>query len=753
MNFIRKELIGPDPVKPHIQVNGEEILLNEPPRIRYSAGILFPRSTNVIISDSSSEEEKNIIEKTEKGGTDTDPVNIVDNKPVPDSAEDFEEEIGLANSFLPSAMGFSCFSLIPEDGFVIKINAAKYEIREYSYVKEDGTPFTRKAYYRIPLNQEVIIPATAIPLKPGTTCDLMLKDKDRKDINLKLNIRNRTHSDENNIHLLTFTLINMNEGGADNINNEDCFFQVSFSVHSDILSFCPYRTATSMADKDDEKSNLLLYRKKKTFAVGHGCSPSWNDNDAETTDKITADTLPVYEIKPILPTSLSDVALSMYDLSDLSEKDITENLIKLNLKYEKWINEQETQARAELTEEHLETALRHIDACRSCLSRMKEGVALIKENDKVGRAFRLMNRAMLLQQLHYNIKTREWLLERGNIIGLEEGIIPDINNPSTWPDRFGSWRPFQLAFILMNLNSVMDTDSYDREIVDLIWFPTGGGKTEAYLGLSAFTIFLKRLKDQNDSGTTVLMRYTLRLLTTQQFQRAASLICACDLIRKGNEDELGNARITIGLWVGEPQTPNTRSKAKSAFSKMEQGQEKDNPFVVLKCPWCGAQMGYIADAHRNRVKGYKRRNPGGGETIIYQCDNPGCEFSKPDYTLPLVVIDEDIYQNPPTLLIGTVDKFAMLTWKPEAKSIFGFRDTGRLTPPKLIIQDELHLISGPLGSMVGLYETMIEELCTIDRVKPKIIASSATISRAKEQINGLYGRGINNVNIFPAQCL
>ena len=753
LNFIRKELIGPDPVKPHIQANGEEILLNEPPRLRYSAGILFPHSTNVIISNSSSEEEKNIIEKIEKRETDTDPVNIGDNKPIPDSAEDFEEEIGLANSFLPSAMGFSCFSIIPEDGFVIKINAAKYEIREYSYAKEDGTPFTKKAYYRIPLDQELIVPDTVLPQKSGMTYEHMLTDKEGKTINLKLNIRNRTYTSENSIHLLTFTLINMNQGGADNINNEDCFFQVSFSVHSNISSFYPYRTVTSMTDKDDEKSNLLLYRKKKTFAVGHGCSPSWKDNDSETTNRIVAETLPTYEIKPILPTSLSDVALNMYDLSDLSEKDITENLIKLNLKYEEWINKQETQARAELVEDYLETALRHIDACRSCLSRMKEGVVLIKENEQVNRAFRLMNRAMLLQQLHYNIKTREWILERGNIIGLEEGVIPSLNNPSTWPARFGSWRPFQLAFILMNLNSVIHADSYDREIVDLIWFPTGGGKTEAYLGLSAFTIFQKKLKNQNDSGTTVLMRYTLRLLTTQQFQRAASLICACDLIRKENEEELGNARITIGLWVGEPQTPNTRSKAKSTFSKMEQGQEKDNPFIVLKCPWCGTQMGYIANAHRNRVKGYKRRNLGGGETIIYQCDNADCEFSKPNYTLPLMVIDEDIYQNPPTLLIGTVDKFAMLTWKPEAKSIFGFRDAHRLTPPELIIQDELHLISGPLGSMVGLYETMIEELCTIDKVKPKIIASSATISRAKEQINSLYGRGINNVNIFPAQCL
>ncbi|BBO16531.1 conserved hypothetical protein [Candidatus Brocadia pituitae] len=361
---------------------------------------------------------------------------------------------------------------------------------------------------------------------------------------------------------------------------------------------------------------------------------------------------------------------------------------------------------------------------------------------------------MLLQQLHYSIETRNWIIENGNITGLKDATIPDINDSTTWKTGLGSWRPFQLAFILMNLNSMLDANHPDREMVDLIWFPTGGGKTEAYLGLSAFTIFLKRLKDKNDAGTTVIMRYTLRLLTAQQFQRAASLICACDKIRKENEEELGTARISIGLWVGESLTPTYREDARKIFKKMELGREEDNPFVVQKCPWCGSQMGYLKDEKRNKVKGYKRKKVGTTETIIYQCDNSECNFSKTDFNLPLFVIDEDIYDNPPTLLIGTVDKFAMLTWRPEARTLFGFRDTGeRLSPPELIIQDELHLISGPLGSMVGLYETMIEELCTANNVKPKIIASTATISRAKEQIDSLYGRGTQDVNIFPAQCL
>lgn len=763
LKFIKKELIGPDPIKPHIQENGEEILLNEPPRLRYGAGVLFPREATFEKADSTTSEEEKVLEKLEEEKNETDdPVKTEESKAPVDMAEDFEEEIGLANSFLPSAMGFSCFSIIPKDGFTVKATLGVYEIKEYSYQKEDGTSVSRKAYYRISLDQEFTLNASEIPLQSGKSIDKLLVDKDGKEINLKLNIRNRTHENNstNNIHLLTFTLINLNTGRAQNIKNEDCFFQVSFSVTANEKCFCPYKAAASKTDKDDEKSNLLLFRKKKTFAVGHACSPAWNDNDIDFTDSITTEVIPVYEIKPIVPNELKSVELKMFDLSDLSEKDITNNLVKLNVEYEAWIDKQEEIANAELKDELFETALRHIESCRLCLQRMKEGVDVLKSNEKVNRAFKLMNRAMLLQQLHYSIETRNWILDKGNITGLKDAVIPDINDSSTWKPGLGAWRPFQLAFILMNLNAMLDSSHGDREMVDLIWFPTGGGKTEAYLGLSAFTIFLKRLKDKKDSGTTVLMRYTLRLLTAQQFQRAAALICACDKIRKENEAELGAARISIGLWVGG-MTPNERSSnstqnpgALQSFQKMEQGREEENPFIVLKCPWCGSQMGYLKEALTNKVKGYKRRKLGTMDTIIYQCDNQQCDFSKPDYNLPLLVIDEDIYDYPPTLLIGTVDKFAMLTWKPAAKNLFGFRGNERpFSPPELIIQDELHLISGPLGSMVGLYETMIEELCTSNNVKPKIIASSATISRAKEQINSLYGRGTNNVNIFPAQCL
>jgi hypothetical protein len=282
----------------------------------------------------------------------------------------------------------------------------------------------------------------------------------------------------------------------------------------------------------------------------------------------------------------------------------------------------------------------------------------------------------------------------------------------------------------------------------LIWFPTGGGKTEAYLGLTAFAILWRRLEDAENSGTTVLMRYTLRLLTTQQFQRAASLICACELIRRNNSRRLGDDRISIGLWVGQGVTPNKQSEAIAALNSLL-AHGKDNPFVVLTCPWCGAAMGPVRFERAYKTPGYKRI----AGKVIFRCEEPSCDFRNED-GLPLHVIDEAIYAERPTLLIGTVDKFAMLPWNADGRRLFGFDSDERLSPPDLVIQDELHLISGALGSMVGIYEGTIDALCRSrrgsDHLPAKIVASTATICRAPEQVRSLYAR---DIFLFPPQGL
>ena len=379
-----------------------------------------------------------------------------------------------------------------------------------------------------------------------------------------------------------------------------------------------------------------------------------------------------------------------------------------------------------------------MDACRRCLTRMKEGVALLGDPDRqLMTAFRIANRAMLMQQVHSKLKARSL-----------DSEFPGI--PSDYREEPGvnrQWRPFQLAFLLMNVAGTSDQSHRDRQLVDLIWFPTGGGKTEAYLGLTAYIIALRRLRNPDNAGTTVLMRYTLRLLTAQQFQRASALIMALDLLRRERYlgADLGDEPISIGLWVGQSLSPNDRSEARAALSRMRGSNKRsDNPFQVLHCPWCGCEL-------KDRMKlGYleERLRPGEPRTVFFRCPDGSCAWGDGNTRMPIMVVDDDIYASPPTLIMGTVDKFAQVAWKDETGRIFGAG--GENAPPELIIQDELHLISGPLGSIVGLYEGVIERLCRSETSGPKIVASTATIRQAREQCKALYNRDTME---FPAQGL
>ncbi len=776
LDFLKRELIGPDPVFPYIQPNGEEILINEPPRLRYSTGILFPQGIKVEDRDKINKEEQEALGTEIKGeeppSITEDAVDGSDSSVDPNETIDSTDEtLNLANAYLPSAMGFSCFLDILEQGFKINVRAGIYSSGDYPYEDRGGNIKPLRAYYRRPLEREIVVLPKDLPTQEQRCREIMIDGEDAKEDNaeprLMLNIRNRTTRSRfgTKSQLYTFSLINKIRSGK-TIRNEDCYFQVEFSVQAVDGSPCflPYPEKRSRSDNEDEASNRLLYRNRKNFAVGHGCATDWITNEKGKAIEIITSTVPTYELKPIVPQKLPDLQLSMYEFSDSGNDTTTLSNIRLLCdKYDSWINEQEKLA-STLPVEFRETAQRHIANCRNCLTRMKYGVDLLQKDQHVRRAFSLMNHAMLMQQRHYNIPLREWYYDKADKAWkIPDAALPQINERSTWPDwdpdqenntKLGKWYPFQIAFILMNLKSIALPEDSERNIVDLIWFPTGGGKTEAYLGLTAFTIFLKRLRDKTDEGTTVLMRYTLRLLTAQQYQRAAALITACDLIRKEYEHELGPERITIGLWAGLGLTPNKRDEAVRSLKALSSGQSYENPFIVLKCPWCGAQMGQVREKGQTRVKGYSLiRKP---STVIYQCDNSDCKFSSRDYPLPLKVIDEDIYESPPTLIVGTVDKFAILPWKPEARSIFGFRENNeRKTPPELIIQDELHLISGPLGSMVGHYETLVSELCINPEtgIGAKIISSTATISRAKQQCHALYNCGKDNVFQFPPQCL
>jgi hypothetical protein len=311
------------------------------------------------------------------------------------------------------------------------------------------------------------------------------------------------------------------------------------------------------------------------------------------------------------------------------------------------------------------------------------------------------------------------------------------------------YRPFQLAFLLLSLKGIIDPQSKDRkDIVDLIWFPTGGGKTEAYLAVTAFTIAYRRIANEEklSKGVSVIMRYTLRLLTAQQFERSSKLISALEFLRKNFTEELKSEPISIGLWVGNQLTPGKIEDAEkhideieSECNKNEGRPETKNPFQISACPWCGTKLISEGDY------GFKVER----RIFKINCLNNRCTFHK---GIPVQVVDEMLFKQPPTLLFATVDKFAQIAWKEDAHKFFNSLNDGIL-PPDLIIQDELHLLSGPLGSIVGIFESVVEKLCTNEALNltPKIIASTATTRNTIQQVAQLYGG--RKVNVFPPSGL
>jgi hypothetical protein len=357
-----------------------------------------------------------------------------------------------------------------------------------------------------------------------------------------------------------------------------------------------------------------------------------------------------------------------------------------------------------------------------------------------------------------------------------------VYESSTESSQVGTWRAFQIAFLLMSIEGMSDPRSTAREIVDLIWFPTGGGKTEAYLAVMAFYIFHERLlmgpgRDElRRDGTNALMRYTLRMLTTQQFQRGASLICAMEFLRRNPAKhgiaEIPGERFSLGLWIGGDGSPNKVDEARTELRAFRRGDSDGNPLVLTECPWCRAEIGRydgsrptltprLTNASWNtmRVRGI---TDDAQEGPRLHCADGQCEFGAESLQkwLPVEVIDQKIYERPPSLVIATADKLAIMAYRPEAGSLFGRRVIAGAVaqvnlPPGLIIQDELHLISGPLGTMYALYEAIFERLCSYEvegrLIKPKLIASTATIRGAGDQVKTLYARSATQ--LFPSPGL
>jgi hypothetical protein len=749
---LERELVGPGyPPYDYVEVPDQPYVerLEESPTQRYSAGVLFPQRQS--INELGDQEESQIVAEA---AIDGDPIDPLEGDPTAEPRRDgvsgdsltdaYDQTVRLANEFYPSAVGLSCLCDADAGDLTVQVSAARYESAMVTYqVEIEGALQTRERQewrrIAIPIaDQTLTLPSitSTEPWERSLTEFLQIKGM------------HRLRSDGS--VLLTLSLLNLHVGGKDSrIRAADCFFQVGFTVRSASgqavfreYKVLPDRDSNNNADPDvkEEAALELLYRKRKAFAVGHGCSVDWNEESGDRVSAISTVTLPRVKVPPVEPRSEGGDELSMYFLSGADgtvlPTKIPSMLGQLAQDYENWIVEQEKEI-ATLTARLQAPAIENLQHCRKCLGRIRDGILLLEQDTKLLEAFMLANRVVLMQQLHSR------RAKRPTSIGMEP--LPTSYKPIN--PKQGRWRTFQLAFILMNLSSIRTrrdgSEHPERDLVDLIWFPTGGGKTEAYLGLAATDIFLRRLVRPSNAGCTVLMRYTLRLLTSQQFQRASSLICACELIRRSRPNDLGEEPITIGLWVGGSLTPLYREPAvKSLNSLAKPDSQEANEFQLLKCPWCGTAL------DEPDALGYQAY--GKPKTVIFVCPEAACAFSTPKKRLPVVVIDDDVYETPPTLIIGTVDKFAMLAWRELSGRIFGIGTPGANDPPDLIIQDELHLISGPLGSVVGLYESAIDLLCSWKGRKPKIVASTATIRRAWHQCRALYDRQTSQ---FPPQGL
>jgi len=511
--------------------------------------------------------------------------------------------------------------------------------------------------------------------------------------------------------------------------NESCLFQAEISVDAGkLLSYKPFDITKTYSDKEYQKLEFL-YRDMEHFSIGHNCATEWAPLESPTQVKTTF--IPIYDLKATKTDVDGLKVIPLYDLSiwGNTQDEVIRQLSDFVNEYKNWIRSQKQQQDAQS-----DIGTHIINQLDVILDRLNESVELLSSNDKLFKAFQYANTAMLLQfslgeDFYQNIQNTHF-----------RESPPDFSNEQ----KETAYRPFQLAFLLISLESVINPESkYRTDSVDLIWFPTGGGKTEAYLSVAALTIAWRRMSVSDFSGVSVIMRYTLRLLTAQQFERASRLITVLEYLRLQFREDLKDEAISIGLWIGGSSTPNYLEGAFDVAEKIGKRGESANQFQLDKCSWCGTKL-IQENGPSNFTHAFDVRKKKGD--LIIKCLNKNCFFHNKK-GLPIQVVDEALYNSPPSLLFATVDKFAMLSWIEEGHNFFNSLNKKNTLPPDLIIQDELHLLTGPLGSIVALFETIVESLCTKDSVGPKIIASTATTRNTEEQVKQLYGN--RSVNIFP----
>ena len=706
---LRLDLIGPG----HTDTALVNEILPDPPSRWYLTGFLVPVDTPAPRRARDPQEE---MDTAEQGGAD----------------DDATPERSAANPrYLPSSMGLSL--LVEPNAQALRVACRWGEYRREASEEDGG----RKQVYWRREQREV-------------TCDVMLSSgppialADADGLEIARHIRPtqvRYETGGRNVLAVSLFLVNRRTPAPDEFEDEAIAFQAEIEIESTTPIVA--RADLSGLDADDVDARIadLHYRDVVDWAVGHNVSIE-AEGDAERGECrfVRTSWLPLAFVPRLIPNDIAGVELGMETLAMISDgaaaRDALENLPRL---YRDWIDQQQTQlSRISARRRDVATAL--LAEAQRAAERIENGIALLADPCVLD-AFRLMNHAL--------------------------AAAASKRRPGEPP----RWYPFQLAFILLNLRGLVTPAPDDRETVDLLFFPTGGGKTEAYLGLAAFVMVWRRLSHEGfgGCGLAVLMRYTLRLLTLDQLGRAAAVVCALELARRADPAKLGSWPFEIGLWVGRGATPNRMGEignndehtARIQVLRYARDSSSFPPIPIDSCPWCGEKL--KADAFQLVPDSQHPTN------LLLVCSNRRCEFSRAP-GLPVLTVDEPIYRRLPAFLIATVDKFAAMPWegsvasffgrveRADADGFYGSTDPRRgsplpapLPPPDFIIQDELHLISGPLGSIAGLYETALETLCCREvegkRIRPKLVASTATVRRAQTQIQALFDRP--RTEIFP----
>ena len=719
---LKVDLVGPGAGH---ELAHERLPIYESPSNWYLTGFLIPSDTPPELGAGADENDDDLDEVPERAGL---------------AEESTEDRKAAKKAFFPSSIGLSF--LAADTTLRITVRWGDYEVTD----AVDDSGKGRRCWQRTP--REEVVAVELVAGEAATLHDVPASG------GLQLHVERRLVTGISTIppggRSVAVFLVNNRQPAASLDEAATTYaFQAEIEVWSDRPFLPRPDPRPALGDDWDEQVAALHYAGAPRYATGHNVSAQWDADDDGGCRLVRTAWIPQAEVEKTETFEPEGVDLSMDRLGELPTGGEAERALQpLLAAYREWIGERRAEPAA-FDMDHRETAEELLRRAEFAASRMERGIAALCRDEQALDAFRVANRAIA------------GALRR--------------RNPSGFEDEGPRWRAFQLAFILLNLAPLADPDDRHREVVDLLFLPTGGGKTEAYLGLAAFAIVLRRLRHPEagrraGAGVSVIMRYTLRLLTLDQLARAAGLICALELERDRAPERYGEWPFEIGLWVGKAATPNVlgrKGDANSASARAKTNRYKKkpkyepSPIPLEDCPWCGTK--FEPDSFSLEPNADEPRN------LRVVCANWECDFSG-DRALPIVAVDEPLYRRLPCFLISTVDKFAALPWEARSGALLGGADRydsegfyaaaepGRgqplaspLPPPDLIIQDELHLIAGPLGSMTGLYETAIEALslhCTNGRnAKPKIVASTATTRQAQDQVHALFGRPVTQ--IFP----